>query len=69
MAQQWAHSLATSAGPNAVAITKGQIYRDLIRHDVGASVDESIALINDATQTAEYREGVAALRDKRPPKF
>jgi enoyl-CoA hydratase/carnithine racemase len=69
MAHQWAHLLATTAGPNAVATTKAQIYRDLIRHDVGASVDESISLINDATQTAEYREGVAALRDKRPPQF
>jgi enoyl-CoA hydratase/carnithine racemase len=69
MAQQWAQSLATSAGPTAVATTKAQIYRDLIRLDVGASVDESIALINDATQTAEYREGVSALRDKRPPQF
>ena len=69
MAQQWAQSLATSAGPTAVATTKAQIYRDLIRHDVGTSVDESIALINDATQTAEYREGVSALREKRPPQF
>ena len=69
MGHQWAHSLAITAGPNAVTTTKAQIYRDLIRHDVGASVDESIALINDATQTAEYREGVSALREKRPPQF
>lgn len=69
MAQQWAHSVAISAGPHAVTTTKAQIYRDLIRHNVGASIDESISLINDATQTAEYREGVAALRDKRPPQF
>jgi enoyl-CoA hydratase/carnithine racemase len=69
MAQSWAQSLAATAGPNAVAVTKAQIYRDLIRHNVGDSVDESIALINDATKTAEYREGVAALRDKRPPNF
>lgn len=69
MAHQWAHSLAATAGPNAVTTTKAQIYRDLIRHEVGTSVDESISLINDATQTAEYREGVSALRDKRPPQF
>lgn len=69
MARSWAHSLAATAGPHAVAVTKAQIYRDLIRHDVGDSVDESIALINDATKTAEYREGVSALRDKRPPNF
>ena len=69
LAQEWAKSLATTAGPNAVTTIKSQIYRDLIRHDVGDSVDESIALINDATRTAEYREGVSALREKRPPNF
>jgi enoyl-CoA hydratase/carnithine racemase len=69
LAHQWARTLVTTTGPQAVATTKVQIYRDLIRHSVGDSVDESIALINDATSSAEYREGVAALRDKRPPNF
>ena len=69
MPQEWAHNLAATAGPNAVTITKAQIYRDYIRHEIGSSIDESIGLINDATQTAEYREGVAALREKRPPRF
>ncbi|CAB4619654.1 unannotated protein [freshwater metagenome] len=69
MAHEWAQNLAATAGPNAVSITKAQIYRDYIRHDIGLSIDESIALIDDATQTAEYREGVAALREKRPPRF
>ena len=69
MAQEWAHNLSVSAGPKAVSITKAQIYRDYVRHTIGASIDESIELINDATQTAEYREGVAALREKRAPNF
>jgi enoyl-CoA hydratase/carnithine racemase len=69
MAQEWARNLAVSAGPHAVTTTKAQIYRDYVRHNIGASIDESIELINDATQTAEYREGVAALREKRPPHF
>jgi enoyl-CoA hydratase/carnithine racemase len=69
MAHEWAQNLATTAGPRAVSTTKAQIYRDYVRHSIGTSVDESIALINDATQTAEYREGVAALREKRPPQF
>lgn len=69
MAREWARKLTQTAGPLAVTVTKGQIYRDYIRHDIGASIDESISLINDATQTAEYREGVAALREKRPPNF
>lgn len=69
LAHEWATMLATTTGPGAVAITKSQIYTDLISHEVGASVDRSIELINDATKTAEYREGVAALREKRPPNF
>lgn len=69
LASEYAANLAANAGPNAVAVTKSQIYRDLIRHNVGDSVNESVGLINDATKTAEYREGVAALREKRSPNF
>ena len=69
MAHRWAADVAANAGPNAVAVTKGQIWADLLSHAVGDSVDESIRLIDAATRTAEYREGVAALREKRPPRF
>jgi enoyl-CoA hydratase/carnithine racemase len=69
MAITWATMLASTAGPNAVTTTKRQIYTDLIRHDIGASIDESISLIDAATKTAEYREGIAALIEKRPPRF
>ena len=69
MAQEWAENVSVAAGPNAVTTTKAQIYRDYVRHHLGASIDESIALIDAATKTAEYREGIAALREKRPPIF
>ena len=69
MAREWASSVAAGAGPNAVRMTKAQIYADLISHAVGDSVDGSVRLIDEATKTAEYREGVAALREKRPPRF
>lgn len=69
MAREWAGSVAVNAGPKAVAVTKSQIYSDLVSHNVGDSVDESIRLIDAATSTAEYREGVSALREKRPPRF
>ena len=69
MALAYAHTLAATAGPNAVRVTKAQVYGDLISHAVGDSVDESVRLIDEATKTAEYREGVAALREKRPPRF
>jgi enoyl-CoA hydratase/carnithine racemase len=68
-AQAYAQRLATTAGPRAVRATKRQIYDDLLSHDVGASIVESKRLMNEAMATAEYREGVAALRDKRAPDF
>ena len=68
-ATDYAELLATSVGPNAVTVTKAQIYRDLHRHDAAASVAESKTLLDEAMRTAEYREGVAALREKRPPSF
>jgi enoyl-CoA hydratase/carnithine racemase len=68
-ARAYATRLATSAGPTAVTVTKAQLYRDLHRHDVAASVAESKRLLDEAMRTAEYREGVAALRERRTPSF
>lgn len=68
-AQSYAHRLASTAGPNAVAMTKRQIADDLLRHDPAASVADSIRLLDESMGTAEYREGVAALTEKRPPNF
>lgn len=65
----YARVLAQTVGPNAVSVTKSQIYRDLHRHDSAASVTESKTLLDEAMRTAEYREGIAALRAKRPPEF
>jgi enoyl-CoA hydratase/carnithine racemase len=50
-------------------VTKRQIHDDLLRHDPAAAIDEAQRLLAEAMTTAEYREGVAALREKRPPRF
>ena len=55
--------------PASVAVTKRQLYDDLLRLDVGASVEESKQLLDRMMGSADYREGVAALREKRPPRF
>jgi enoyl-CoA hydratase/carnithine racemase len=68
-AQRYGHALAASTGPTAVATTKQQIAADLLRHDPAASVSDSIRLLDEAMGTHEYAEGVAALREKRPPRF
>lgn len=65
----YAHDLATRAGPSAVASSKRLLVADLLRHAPGASVEESKALIDRHMGSAEYREGVAAFAEKRPPRF
>ena len=49
--------------------TKHQLYTDLLRHDPAAAIADAQRLLGEATATAEYREGVAALRERRPPQF
>jgi enoyl-CoA hydratase/carnithine racemase len=68
-ATRYAHQLAASVGPHALRTTKRQIYDDLLRHDVGASLRDARRLLEEAMGSAEYREGIAAFRDGRPPNF
>ena len=55
--------------PASVAATKRQLYDDLLSHDVGASVERSKTLLDQMMRGADYREGVAALRENRSPTF
>ena len=68
-AHEHATRLATTVAPQAIRMTKRQLYDDLLTHDVGASLIEARRLLDEAMATAEYREGVAALRERRPPRF
>jgi len=68
-AHHYAHELVRSAGPNAVRTTKAQIYDDLLHHHPAQAIERAQRLLDAAMGTAEYREGVAALRDKRSPRF
>ena len=68
-AVEYGRHLAATTGPGAVATTKRQLADDLLRHDPAASVTDSIRLLDEAMRTAEYREGIAAFREKRPPEF
>jgi enoyl-CoA hydratase/carnithine racemase len=61
--------LATEVSAASVATSKRQLYDDLLRHNVGASVEESKRLLDEMMGGADFREGVAALREKRPPRF
>ena len=64
-----ARQLATEVSPASVAATKRQLYEDLLRSDVGAAVEDAKRLMDRMMGGADYREGVAALRERRPPRF
>ncbi len=62
----YAHQLVASVSPNSLRQTRWQIYRDLHR-DVASSVVESERLIADMATEEDFKEGIAALVEKRPP--
>jgi len=65
---EYASMLATTVSRGSLAETKRQIYTDLHR-DVGTSVDEAAVLLRRMMTEPDFAEGVAALTEKRPPRF
>lgn len=62
----YAHRLIASVSPNSLRQTRWQIYKDLHR-DVASAVIESERLIKDMAMEEDFKEGIAALVEKRPP--
>ncbi|MFT7651702.1 MAG: enoyl-CoA hydratase/carnithine racemase [Limisphaerales bacterium] len=65
---EYVKSLIGSVAPNSIRQTRWQIYRDLHR-DVAASVVDSEALLDDMMREPDYKEGVSAFVEKRPPNW
>jgi len=64
-----ARAWATTVSPKACGVTKRQLYAELMSPDVGAAVEESKRLISVLMRDPDFREGSAALQDKRPAQF
>lgn len=64
----YARTLARTVSPASMRETKRQVYTDLHR-DVAAAVRDSEALLDRMTTEPDFREGVAALLEKREPRF
>ncbi len=62
----YVRQMITTVAPNSLKQTRWQIYRDLHR-DVASSVKESERLLNDMMGEDDYKEGVQAFVEKRPP--
>lgn len=67
-AVRYARGLMESVAPESLRQTRWQIYRDLHR-EVAASVMDSEALLGAMMKQPDYREGVAAFLEKRPPRW
>ena len=65
---RFARELVTNVSRRSLAETKRQVYLDWHR-DVGASVEEADRLLRDMMTEPDFREGVRALNEKRPPSF
>ena len=62
----YARDMMQHVSPNSLRQTRWQVYRDLHR-DVATSVEDSETLLNEMMSEADYKEGVKALVEKRPP--
>ncbi len=66
--RDYAVALAEQVAPSSVAVTKRQLYGQLGAGLLEA-IDEADRLLRMMMQADEFKEGVAALQAKRPPRF
>jgi len=64
----YAVELAESVAPNSLRETRRQVYLDM-HQPVGASITDSLRLLNEMMASDEYAEGIDALVNKRRPRF
>ncbi len=65
---EYARRMIATVSPNSLKQTRWQIYRDLHR-DVASSVRDSEAKIHTMATEDDFREGVRAFVEKRPPRW
>ncbi|MDH3708041.1 MAG: enoyl-CoA hydratase-related protein [Acidimicrobiia bacterium] len=68
VADTYARDLASSVAPSSLRVTRRQLFGDL-HGDAAASVEEANRLLDEMMGLPDYAEGVAAFRDKRPPRW
>ena len=66
--QNYARDLIATVAPESLRQTRWQVYQDL-HGDVASSVDTSEQLLDAMMREDDYREGVKAFIEKRPPQW
>ena len=67
-AQAYACDLAVNCSPLAMQAVKAQVAADWTR-GIDESQDEAFRLVKEPARRPDFREGVAAFTEKRPPDF
>jgi enoyl-CoA hydratase/carnithine racemase len=64
----YARRMATEIAPTSLREVKSRLYADL-HGDIGTAVAHAERRLDEMMMGPDYREGVAALTEKRPPRF
>lgn len=65
----YATDLARHVSPASTAVTKGQLWGDLLHDDPAHAVRRAMALLRDMATGPDFAEGARALREGRRPEF
>jgi enoyl-CoA hydratase/carnithine racemase len=65
---EYASTMATEMAPSSLRVIKAQLYEDLIG-SLDWSARRSVELMDEMIGSPDFLEGVAALRERRPPRF
>lgn len=69
LALDYAHELVATVSPSSLVATRRQLSYDATHDDPARSVRDAQARLEQMMGEADYREGVAALNDRRPPNW
>jgi enoyl-CoA hydratase/carnithine racemase len=66
--RSYVEDLAEHCSPTSIAVMKAQVYSELHR-GLGAAEVRSYEVMDESLRSDDFREGVAAYREGRPPRF